>query len=146
MIVGLRNCIDLALRASVSCAILLSTAGAQQPPPAPTPAQSPSNPVASTNPAAQVDQLLKKANEQMNMQGHMKEALEICEQVLTLAREAGNRKALSRALNNIASVLRDMGRYEDSLNYYNQVIALARELKDLPMQWTATRNIGVLYD
>src|SRR6266849_10649005 len=155
----------------------------QQPSGSPAAAQTPA--AAPSDPGAQIDQLIKKANEQMNSQGHMKEAeetakqaldlsqkigdkqrilqsmqylgsayyyvgrmqesLEICEQAVTLARETGNRKALSRTLNNIATVLRDLGRYEDSLNYYNQVVALGRELKVLHMQWTAERNIGVLY-
>lgn len=183
MITGLRNCVVLALRASVSFAILLSSAPAQQPP-----ATAPSNQAesdASSDVKAQIDQLLKKAYEEMNTQGHMKEAeatgkeaialsqklgdkqrimqsmlfigsayyyesrmpeaLEVLQGAVALAREIDNRKGLSRALNNTASVLRDLGRYEESLSYFNQVLDLCRELHDLPMQWTASRNIGAMY-
>src|SRR5712692_3249055 len=122
-----------------------SAAAVQQPPAAPPLPQA--QPAAPPDTAAQIDQLLKRAWEEMNTQGRnkqaeetakqalelsqklgdksrivqsmlflssayyyvgrMQESLEMCEQTVALAREAGNRKALARALNNIATVLRD---------------------------------------
>jgi CHAT domain-containing protein len=62
-----------------------------------------------------------------------------------LARQLADKKPLLRALNNLATILRALGRYEEALGDYNQTIALARELGDLPMVWAVTRNVGVLY-
>jgi len=142
MIVGLRNCIDLALRASVSCAILLSTAGAQQPPPAPTPAQSPSNPVASTNPAARVDQLLKKANEQMNMQGHMKEAEETAKEALDLSQKIGDKQRILQSMMSLGSAYYYVSQMQESLEICEQVLTLAREAGNRKALSRALNNIA----
>jgi CHAT domain-containing protein/Tfp pilus assembly protein PilF len=183
MTVGQRSHIAPGLWTIVLIVICQSSTVAQQQ--ATPPPQSQPQSATSPDPSAQIDQLLKKANEEMNAQGQMKEAeltakeafdlsqklgdkartmqamlylgsayyyeqrmpeaLEAQQQAVALAREIGNRKGLSRALNNAAAVLRDLGRYEDSLNYFYQVLGLCRELHDLPMQWTALRNIGTLY-
>ena len=78
-------------------------------------------------------------------QGRRPEALEIFRNTAALARETDNRKGLSRALNNIAGVLGDLGRYEESISYLNQCLDVARALGDQPMQFTALLNVGQLY-
>jgi CHAT domain-containing protein/tetratricopeptide (TPR) repeat protein len=78
-------------------------------------------------------------------QGRRQEALEIFQNTAALARETDNRKGLSRALNNIAGVLGDLGHYEDSISYLYQCLDVARALGDQPMQFTALLNVGQLY-
>jgi CHAT domain-containing protein len=78
-------------------------------------------------------------------EGNQLDALEIFKRTADLAREIGNRKGLSRALNNISGVLGNLGRYEESLSYMYQCMDVARELGDLPMQYTVLTNIGRLY-
>ena len=78
-------------------------------------------------------------------EGNELEALEIFKHTADLAREIGNRKGLSRALNNISGVLGNLGRYEESLGYMYQCMDVARELGDMPMQYTVLTNIGSLY-
>jgi CHAT domain-containing protein/Tfp pilus assembly protein PilF len=78
-------------------------------------------------------------------QGRQPEALEVFQRTADVAREIGNRKGLSRALNNIAGVLANMGRLEESVSYMYQCMDVARELGDQPMQYTVLTNIGRLY-
>jgi CHAT domain-containing protein len=78
-------------------------------------------------------------------QGRRPEALEVFQDTAAVARETDNRKGLSRALNNIAGVLGDLGRYEESISYLYQCLDVARALGDQPMQFTALLNVGQLY-
>jgi len=138
-----------------------------------------------TDTAAQIDELIKQANEQMNVkgqfqkaaefgqqafdlsqksgdksrilaasmclasayyyEGRMPEALEMLEKVTALAKEVDNRKALSRALNRIAAVLGELGRFEQCLSYLYQAMDVAREQRDQSMQHLILINIGELY-
>lgn len=170
--------------------VAATTSFAQQPPQsaAPTSSTFPLSQTPSSTPAdvgAQIDQLIKQCNEQLNVKGQYKDAenlakraldlgqkaadkkrilvaflylgsayylqgrrsdaLDVFHQTEALARETGNKRGLSRALNNIAGVLGDLGRSEESLSYLNQCMDVARELGDEPMQYTVLINIGQLY-
>ena len=142
MIVGLRNCIVLALRASVCCAILLSTAGAQQPPPAPPPAQSPSNPAAPTDPAAQIDELIKQCNEQMNVKGQFKEAEESAQQALDLSQKLGDKNRILKAMLYLGSAFFYTGRTPEALETMQRAASLAQEIGNRKGLSRALNNIA----
>ncbi len=78
-------------------------------------------------------------------QGRMPEALELSKEVATSGKGVGNRKILSAALNRIAAVLGEMGRFEESLSYLYQCMDIAREQHDQVMQHVVLINIGELY-
>ena len=147
MIVGLRECNRLALRASVSFAILLSTIRAQQPPPAPPVGQSPSNPAAPTDPAAQIDALIKQCNEQMNVKGQFKEAEQSAQQALDLSQKLGDKKRILVAMLYLGSAYYDQGRRPEALEIFQNGIALARETGNQKGLSRALNNTaGVLGD
>jgi len=121
MIVRPRKRIVAALWTSVLTTSLLSSARAQQAPAPPPPTQTPADP------AAQIDQLLKKANEQMNSQGHMNEAAETAKQALELSQKIGDKQRILQSMISLGSAYYYVGRIQESLGICEQVVTLARE-------------------
>src|SRR6266852_3860505 len=125
MIVGPRNRIALLL----CCSALLTTCppriSAQQAPTASLQAQPQSG--ASPDTGGQIDQLLKKANEQMNAQGHMKEAEETAKQALDLSQKIGDKQRILQSMQYLGSAYYYVGRMQESLEICEQAVTLARE-------------------
>jgi CHAT domain-containing protein len=144
MIMGHRNCVGLALQASVSFTILLSAARAQEPPSPPpvSPTQSPAKPDAPSDPAAQIDQLMKKANEQMNVQGHMKEAAETAKQALDLSQKIGDKQRIVQSMLFLSSAYYYAGQMQESLEICQQAVNLAREVGNRKVLSRALNNIA----
>ena len=101
-------------------------ARAQQQPAAPPPPQPQS--AAPADPAAQIDQLIKKANEQMNAQGHMKEAEETAQQAVDLSRKLGDKARTMQAMLYLGSAYYYEGRLPEALEAHQQAATLAREI------------------
>ncbi len=100
----------------------------QQPPqPSGPPAAAQTQTTALSDPAAQIDQLIKKANEQMNSQGHMKEAEETAKQALELSQKVGDKQRILQSMISLGSAYYYVGRMQESLEICEQVVTLARE-------------------
>ncbi len=125
MIVGPTKCILAVLCASVLIPAALSNISAQQPPAVSTQAQPQS--VAPPDTGAQIDQLIKKANGQMNSQGHMKEAEETAKQALELSQKLGDKQRILQSMISLGSAYYYVGRMQESLEICEQVVTLARE-------------------
>ncbi len=126
MIVGHRYCIAFGLWASILIVVLESNALAQEPATPPPPSQPQS--AAPADPGAQIDQLIKKANEQVNAQGHMKEAEETAQQAVDLSRKLGDKARTMQAMLYLGSAYYYQGRLPEALEAFQQVAALAREI------------------
>jgi tetratricopeptide (TPR) repeat protein len=90
-----------------------------------------------------IDKLLQEADRCFKA-GAPDEAREHLEQLLTLFRAIGDRKNIGAALNNIGSVYRDTGRYEDAMRTYRESLDIRRQINDLDGLAATLHNLGAL--
>ena len=81
----------------------------------------------------------------VSYQGRISEALEIAQKDVPVARESGDKKVLEQALNNFASINGGLGRFEESLGSFYELLDLARTVNDRTMQYVSLLNIGEAY-
>lgn len=119
-----------------------------------SPAQQPSTPASaasvetsatSDDLGARIDALIKQCNEQMNVKGQFKEALQSAEQAFQLSQDLGDKNRTLRALLYLGSALFYVGRSADALEALQKAAALARETGNKKGLSRALNNIGGLY-
>ena len=81
----------------------------------------------------------------VSYQGRLSEALEIAQKDVLVARDSGDMKVLEQALNNLASINGGLGRLEESLGSFYELLDLARKTNDPTMQYVTLLNIGEAY-
>jgi CHAT domain-containing protein len=128
MITGLRNCVSPALLTGAFFITVLLSATAQEPPAASPPAQSQSKPAAPPDLAAQIDQLITQANEQLNVKGNFKEAEETSKQAVELGQKLGDKARTMKALLYLGSAVYFEGRLPEALDVFQRTTALAKEI------------------
>ncbi|MGB6084170.1 tetratricopeptide repeat protein [Moheibacter sp.] len=77
--------------------------------------------------------------------GDYKESMAQSEELLMLAKKAKNRKAESKAYNNIGNIFLDQSNYVQALKYHNLSLEISQELKDELAIASAYNNIGLLH-
>jgi CHAT domain-containing protein len=141
-----KNCLALLLCTGVFLFTANALTQAQQPAPPPNssspPSQAQSAP--STDPAAQIDLLIKKANEQMNVQGHMKEAEETAKQALDLSKKIGDKQRIVQSMLFLSSAYYYAGQMQESLEMCEQAVVLAREAGNRKALSRALNNIATV--
>ncbi len=132
MIVARRNCIVAVLWTGAPTPLLLASASAQQPAAAPPPSQTQASAqaAASADPAEQIDQLLKKANEAIYVSGQLKEAEEESKQALELSQKLNDKSRMMRAIISLGIACSYQYRWTEGLKLSQQAAQLARELGD----------------
>ena len=75
----------------------------------------------------------------------IEEALETYEQALAILREVGDRAGEGTALDNIATVYDELGRYEEALKSYEQALAVRREVGDRAGEGVTLNGIAAVY-
>jgi CHAT domain-containing protein len=118
-------------------------AQAQQPSSSPAPAQTQSAP--QPDPAAEIDQLLKKANEQMNVQGRMNEAAETAKQALEISQRIGDKQRIVQSMLFLSSAYYYVGRMQESLEMCEQAVKLAGENGNRKALSRALNNMATAY-
>ncbi len=117
---------------------------AQQP--APPPNSSPSPLQAQSAPpndvGAQIDELIKQCNEQMNVKGQFKEAQESAQQAFDLSQKLGDKNRILRAMLYLGSALFYTGRTPEALETMQRTAALAREIGNKKGLSRALNNIA----
>ncbi len=119
-----------------------SAAAAQQPPAAPPLPQA--QPAAPPDTAAQIDQLLKRAWEEMNTQGRNKQAEETAKQALELSQKLGDKSRIVQSMLFLSSAYYYVGRMQESLEMCEQTVALAREAGNRKALARALNNIATV--
>jgi len=97
-----------------------------QQPATPPPSQS----APSTDPAEQIDQLLKKANDAIYVNGHLKEAEEESKQALELSQKLNDRSRMMRAIISLGTACSYQYRWTEGLELAQQAAQLARDFGD----------------
>ncbi|MEO0407309.1 MAG: tetratricopeptide repeat protein [Cyanobacteria bacterium P01_A01_bin.135] len=101
---------------------------------------------------AEADQLLRNGAQQYRA-SQWQEAIQSWQAALQIYRETGVREAFPQespvgeasTLNNIGEINRLLGNYPTALDYYEQSLALKREIGDRASESTTLNNIGVTY-
>lgn len=96
-------------------------------------APSPSAPAQAQAPAgagAQIDELIKQCNEQMNVKGEFQRAAELAEQALDLSEKAGDKVRASSAMVYLASAYAYQGRLAEAVEIARKNVSLARGTGD----------------
>ncbi|MBD2130112.1 tetratricopeptide repeat protein [Microcoleus sp. ZQ-A2] len=102
---------------------------------------------------AEVEQLQQEANRQLN-RSQFREALANYQQILAIQRKMGQlpnrdrvalRKSERMTLNTIATIYVRLGEYTQSLNYYQQALAIAKELNDPDREVTTLNSMARVY-
>ena len=117
---------------------------AQQPAPSPSNSLSPSQ-AQSAPPndlGAQIDELIKQCNEQMNVKGQFKEAQESAQQALDLSQKLGDKDRILRAMLYLGSAFFYAGRTPETLETMQRAAALAREIGNRKGLSRALNNIA----
>jgi CHAT domain-containing protein/Tfp pilus assembly protein PilF len=87
-------------------------------------------PATPNDPVAQIDELLKKANDAVFVKGQLKEAEEESRQALDLSQKLGDKARTLRALIALGTACAYQFRWTEGLDLDRQAIQLARELGD----------------
>lgn len=119
----------------VACVSVFASLGAgswaQQPAPQPSPSQpTQPSPAAPNDPVAQIDELLKKANDAVYVTGQLKEAEEESRQALDLSQRLGDKPRTLRAIIALGTACGYQFHWTEGLELNRQAIQLARELGD----------------
>src|SRR5919202_807668 len=102
---------------------------------------------------AEMEQLEQEANRQLN-RSQFREALANYQKILAIQRKMGQlpnrdrvalRKSERMTLNTIANIYVRLGEYTQSLNYYQQALAIAKELNDPDREVTTLNSMGRVY-
>jgi CHAT domain-containing protein len=94
----------------------------------PQPAQTESS--ATTDAAAQIDELMKQCNQQMNVAGQFKRAGELAQQALDLSQKVGDKVRAASAMVYLGAALAYQGRLAEALDVSQKNVILAREAGD----------------
>jgi CHAT domain-containing protein len=126
--------------------LLTGNALTQAQQPAPSPGSSPSPSQAQSAPpndlGAQIDELIRQCNEQMNVKGQFKEAKESAQQALDLSQKLGDKNRILRAMLYLGSALFYTGRTPEALETMQRAAALAREIGNRKGLSRALNNIA----
>jgi tetratricopeptide (TPR) repeat protein len=78
--------------------------------------------------------------------GQFPEAIASWEQVLEIARTAGNGQGEGNVLNALGEAYRNLSQYERAIGFYEEALAIAREISDRAGEGHALGNLGIAYD
>ena len=92
----------------------------------------------------QIQQLRQQAIQQ-SQQGKPLQAIETFQQVLTIARQIGDRENEAIALLGIGFKYDNIGQPQQALENYNQALVIFREIKDRAGEATILNNLGAVY-
>ena len=87
-----------------------------------------SSAVETIDPAAELDELIRQANEQMNAKGQFQKAGELAQQAFDLSQKLGDRNRTLEAMMCLASVYYFQGRMPEALELSKNVAVLAKEV------------------
>jgi len=79
---------------------------------------------------AQIDSLIKEANEQMNVKGQFQLAAELAKQALDLSEKTGDKSRMSTAMVYLSAAYGYQGRLAEALDVAQKNLAAAREIDD----------------
>ncbi len=105
------------------------------------------------DPEAEVEQLNQEGSKQLNRR-EFEQALATFQQVLAIQREisalpnvdrVAARKSERLTLNRIAGIYVTLGEYTKAVDYYQQALVIAKELKDPEREMTTLNSIGRTY-
>ncbi len=72
------------------------------------------------------------------------DALPHFQESLSIAREIGDARGISWALNGLGAMAHWQGKHAEAIRYYEESLAIAREIEDLPRIAGALNNIGLI--
>ncbi len=102
---------------------------------------------------AEADRLLEQGIQQFDM-SQFQEALQSWQRALELYRDPAvqaafpqeSRQGEGRALGNLGLVYRNLGQYQQAIDFYEQSFAIAQEVGDLWGEGEALNNLGIVHD
>ncbi|MFS8099106.1 tetratricopeptide repeat protein [Lentzea alba] len=99
---------------------------------------------AATRPAARHHawRLLSVLHGYLRARGHAREAVAACTQALDAATEAGDHKACMALLDLLGHLHHNLGDFDQAVGHHEQMLATARDLRDLDAEAEALRNVG----
>ena len=78
--------------------------------------------------------------------GKFQEAIEYCNQHLSIAKEVGDRAGEGQAYGNLGIAYRSLGKFQEAIEYHNQHLSIAKEVGDRAGEGKAYCNLGNAYD
>jgi Tetratricopeptide repeat. len=93
---------------------------------------------------AEADRLLKQGNRQDDI-SQFREALQSCEQALTIYREIENRLGEANSLGNLGNSYYYLGQYEKAIEFREQSLEIAREIGNRQWEANCLCNLGMVF-
>ncbi|MCC3494623.1 MAG: CHAT domain-containing protein [Microcoleus sp. PH2017_25_DOB_D_A] len=93
---------------------------------------------------AEADRLLEQGDRQYSI-SQFREALQSCEQALTIYREIGDREGEAGSLGNLGLVYNSLRQYDKAIAFYEQSLEIKREIRDRQGEANSLDNLGLAY-
>ncbi|TAG65462.1 MAG: CHAT domain-containing protein [Oscillatoriales cyanobacterium] len=94
---------------------------------------------------AEADRLLEQGNQQYAI-SQFREALQSCEQALTIYREIGDREGEAGSLGNLGTAYHSLGQYHRAIEFHEQLLEISREIGHRQGEGVSLGNLGNAYN
>ena len=94
---------------------------------------------------AEADRLFEQGNQQYDI-SQFREALQSCEQALTIYRKIGNPVGEANSLNGLGIAYKSLGEYNRAIDFYQQSLVIQRKIGNPVGEANSLGNLGNAYD